>query len=110
MKTTLSMPPLAALACAVLGQLVFAHSLQAGDLAPTLQPFLVESKLPSIAAAVVIGDKIEGSRATGVRKLDEPTPVTVNDKSIVVTTNSGAANAFETCDKVVVKLLQKFAK
>jgi hypothetical protein len=46
----------------------FAHSLWADDLAPMLQPILADSKLPSIAAAVVIGDKIESTRATGVRK------------------------------------------
>jgi hypothetical protein len=80
MKTTLSKPPLVVLACTVLGQLIFAHSLWAGDLAPMLQPILTDSKLPSIAAAVVIGDKIESAGAVGVRKLGEPTPVTVNDK------------------------------
>jgi CubicO group peptidase (beta-lactamase class C family) len=80
MKHTLLKPSLVALACTVFGPLFFAHSLQAGDLAPILQPILVKSKLPSIAAAVVIGDKIESTGATGVRKLGEPTPVTVNDK------------------------------
>jgi CubicO group peptidase (beta-lactamase class C family) len=80
MKTTLSKPPLVVLACTVLGQLLFVHSLRADDLAPMLQPILADSKLPSIAAAVVIGDKIESTGATGVRKLGDPTPVTVNDK------------------------------
>lgn len=80
MKHTHSKPPLAVLACTVLCQLVFTNSLRADDLAPMLQPILADSKLPSIAAAVVIGDKIEGIGAVGVRKLGEPTPVTVNDK------------------------------
>ena len=60
--------------------LLFAHSLRAADLSPLLQPILAESKLPSIAAAVVVGDKIESAGAVGVRKLGEPTPVTVDDK------------------------------
>jgi CubicO group peptidase (beta-lactamase class C family) len=80
MKTTLSKPPLAVLACTILCQFIFAHTLRADDLAPMLKPILAESKLPSIAAAVVIGDKIEDSGAVGVRKVGEPTPVTVNDK------------------------------
>ena len=80
MKTTLSKPCHAVLACTILCQIIFAHTLRAEDLAPMLQPILAESKLPSIAAAVVIGDKIEDSGATGVRKLGEPVPVTVEDK------------------------------
>jgi CubicO group peptidase (beta-lactamase class C family) len=80
MKITLSKSSLVVLACTVMGQLIFAHTLRAGDLAPMLQPILAESKLPSIAAAVVIGDKIEDSGAVGVRKLAEPTPVTLDDK------------------------------
>jgi hypothetical protein len=75
MKHTLSKPPLAVLLCTVLCQLLLAHTLRAGDLTPILQPILAESKLPSIAAAVVIGDKIEDSGATGVRRLGEAIPV-----------------------------------
>ena len=80
MQHTLSKTSLVTLALTVLGPLLFAHTLRAGDLAPMLQPILADSKLPSIAAAVVIGDKIEDTGAVGVRKSGEPTPVTVDDK------------------------------
>lgn len=79
MKITLPKSSLVVIACTVLGQLIFAHTLRAGDLAPMLKPILADSKLPSIADPVVIGDKIEDTGAVGVRKVGEPTPVTVND-------------------------------
>ena len=50
------------------------------DLGPLLEPVLKKSKLPSIAAAVVNGDKITGVGAVGVRKIGDPTPVASADK------------------------------
>jgi CubicO group peptidase (beta-lactamase class C family) len=58
----------------------FATSLHAEDLAPILQPILEESKLPSLAAALVKGNEIVSTGAVGVRKLGEPDKVTVDDK------------------------------
>ena len=59
---------------------LFAHTLRAADLAPLLQPILEESKLPSIAAALVVGDKIESAGAVGLRKVGSAAKVTVDDK------------------------------
>jgi CubicO group peptidase (beta-lactamase class C family) len=64
----------------ILTLLHMAMAVQAKDLKPLLQPILEESKLPSLAAALVIGDKIESTGAVGVRKLGDPAPVTVEDK------------------------------
>ena len=50
------------------------------DLSALLKPILTESKLPSLAAAIVIGDEIRGVGAVGVRKLGDSTPVTDQDK------------------------------
>lgn len=50
------------------------------DLSALLEPILAESKLPSLAAAVVIGDEIVGVGSAGVRKLGDTTPVTDQDK------------------------------
>ena len=50
------------------------------DLAPLLEPILKESNLPSIAAALVVGDEIRATGAVGVRKLGDVTVVTVDDK------------------------------
>lgn len=74
MTDLLSLPRLATLA------LIFTYSLLAADLAPLLQPILEKSKLPSLAAAVVTGDKIEGSGAVRLMRAGEPTPVIVDDK------------------------------
>lgn len=45
-----------------------------------LEPILAESKLPSLVAAVVVGDEIVAVGSAGVRKLGDPTPVTSQDK------------------------------
>jgi CubicO group peptidase (beta-lactamase class C family) len=50
------------------------------DVAAILQPILKESKLPSLAGAVVKGDEIRAFGAVGVRKRGNPTPVTQDDK------------------------------
>jgi CubicO group peptidase (beta-lactamase class C family) len=72
--------PAAVRALTISGSLIFSSALRAGDLAPMLKPILADSKLPSIAVAVVSGDKITDSGAVGVRKMGESTPVTVSDK------------------------------
>ncbi len=60
--------------------LLIVTALQAKDLTPLLRPILEDSKLPSIAAALVIGSEITSTGAVGVRKLGDPKPVTVDDK------------------------------
>lgn len=50
------------------------------DLGPILEPILSESELPSIAAAVMLGEDLRGIGALGVRKLGDPTLVTKEDK------------------------------
>lgn len=50
------------------------------DLADLLQPILEDSKLPSLAAAVVVGEELRGIGAVGVRKLGDRAAVTVDDR------------------------------
>ncbi|MDF1755252.1 MAG: serine hydrolase [Verrucomicrobiales bacterium] len=50
------------------------------DIAPILEPILKKSKLPAIAGGVLVGDKVAGLGAVGVRKFGDPTPVTAEDK------------------------------
>lgn len=50
------------------------------DLAPILKPILEKSKLPSLAAALVVGDELKAIGAVGVRKLGDEKAVTVDDK------------------------------
>ena len=50
------------------------------DVAAILQPILRESNLPSLAAAVVVGEEIRGVGAVGVRKVGNRTAVTEDDK------------------------------
>jgi CubicO group peptidase (beta-lactamase class C family) len=56
------------------------HAEPPRDLAPILEPIRKEAKLPSMAAAVVTGDKITRSGVSGLRKRGEATAVTINDK------------------------------
>jgi CubicO group peptidase (beta-lactamase class C family) len=50
------------------------------DLGSILEPIRKKGELPSLAAAVIKGDQLVGHGAVGVRKLGDPTPVTLQDK------------------------------
>ncbi len=69
-----------ALTCCLSLSAAAADSSVTADLTSMLEPILKESKLPSLSAAVVVGDEIRGVGALGVRKLGDPTPVTKDDK------------------------------
>lgn len=72
---------------AFLSLLAMTTASQGEDLAPLLKPILEESKLPSLAAALVVGDEIKSAGAVGVRKLGDPAQVTVDDKYHLRTRN-----------------------
>lgn len=57
------------------------HVAAADKLAPAIQEHLEKyPKLPSMAAVVIVDGKVAGAGAAGVRKLGDPTPVTIYDK------------------------------
>ena len=60
--------------------MLFAVPEEPQDLAPILAPILEGSGLPSLAAALVVGDELRAIGAVGVRKLGDEEPVTVTDK------------------------------
>ncbi|EDY81943.1 beta-lactamase [Verrucomicrobiia bacterium DG1235] len=67
-----------------LAVLLLANSLLAQaspeDLSPDLSKALEKSELPSIAAALVVEDRIVAAGASGLRKIGDTTPVTLDDK------------------------------
>jgi D-alanyl-D-alanine carboxypeptidase len=50
------------------------------NLADILEPFREENDLPALAAAVFFGDTLRAIGAVGVRKIDDPTLATLDDK------------------------------
>jgi CubicO group peptidase (beta-lactamase class C family) len=70
--------PFALLLSLALPSIVIAREFK--DLNPILDHYLQESGLPSLAAAKVVGDKIEAIGAVGIRKTGDPTTVTPDDK------------------------------